>query len=350
MRTTTGVARTIRAALVLLAALCVPSSAAALPFHGTTGDWEPPSDVFHSRPYVSRLTVDGNFIGTSNFYLLDQVVNTYASRNSSTLILLTTKQPSGGAYYRLPDANDANQTSAWYWFVRATASHYRTNPWVQDYEIWNEPNDARQTGGWGANPGAYVTGAYCLAARAIRDAGSSARIWLGGVADRSRSYPDRNLISVDRWGLNPWLGRANQIIGSSCPSYKPQGISFHYYSVDTNYGWGSTSTQTHDALANARSATNSTFGSSAMLNLTETGYPDNYSGDQTFAAMHILDQCWADRDAYYVRGCYWWPLRESGGGGTDYGIHGGLLYENGSAKPAYTPFYERLAGGSTPHP
>jgi len=174
--------------------------------------------------------------GQFNWAQLDQIVQ-WMGEQQLNLIVRLDSQPewAGGGYpTNGPPTNYADFGN----FVYAMASRYRGR--IRAYEIWNEPNLAREWGGRPPSPAEYVR-LLKVAYGRIKQADPAAIVVSAGLTPTGTNSPEAMPDDVYLEGMYQAMGGSSNgyfdALGAHAPGYKaPPEMSPDQVAADPNYG------------------------------------------------------------------------------------------------------------------
>jgi hypothetical protein len=276
---------------------------------------------------VYRLPVyQSQWSGTGEYF--KTTISRMRARNVEPFVILLT----GGS----PPLTETAKRNFYEW-SKTVARELSPAPYsVQDFEIWNEPNTSYH---WGAtlDDGWQYATTYCWSVRGIKEAGSTARVHLGGVARVAT-------VAGQSMSADPWLHNVKYYIDRNCPGTAIDGVSYHPYSSGQDPATNAATLG--NLLKNFRTSMNKYGLAGSMMMATEIGFSaqgNTQAGQdlQKRQLMALLDKCWELRHTYYIRACYWFPLidvRDTSLSLWD----GGLVDANNNAKWSFWEFLNRL--------
>ncbi len=208
------------------------------PWAAVRRDWPLIKDAGFSwvKQRVAWRDVEGAGPGIYEWAHLDRIVDE-AGQAALSLILRVDYPPywahraasEEGPY--LPVSPDAFGN-----FCSALASRYRGR--VRGYQVWNEPNLAREWNGYAPNPEGYVQLLrHCYAA--IKAADSQALIISAGLAPTGSSLPEaipdtQYLVAMYEAGASPYF----DLLGLNAPGYKAPPEMAPEVVADPDLGYG----------------------------------------------------------------------------------------------------------------
>jgi polysaccharide biosynthesis protein PslG len=213
------------------------------------------------------------------------------------------------------------------------AAALRRYPWIQAWELWNEPNFARFSKPR-PDPAAFVE--FLRSARRARDSvGSTAKLISGGLAPGGD-------IDVDEWINQIAIRGGLNLI---------DGLGIHPYSSlspDDPRSWMMHLEELHERLAKLGRP-------DLPLWLTEYGAPSQTVASGYGPALTEQEQADRLRTAFalasrfdWIENLTWYEYRDSCGDRTEPECNFGLMRSDLSHKPAYDALREVIAGATAP--
>jgi hypothetical protein len=127
--------------------------------------------------------VEGHAKGTWQWNSADRIMNQVDAHNLKVIVRLGT-QPEWASNVELPAVGPPDDLQDFYDYVYAVASRYQGR--VEAYQIWNEPNLAREWGGRPPNPAEYVE-MLKVGYQAVKAADPNAMVISAGLAPTTRN-------------------------------------------------------------------------------------------------------------------------------------------------------------------
>jgi hypothetical protein len=127
--------------------------------------------------------IEGAAKGTWNWETADRIINQIEAHGLKGIVRLGS-QPAWAAHVPLPEISPPDNLQDFYDYVFAVASRYKGR--VEAYQIWNEPNLAREWGNRPPNPTEYVE-LLKVGYRAVKDADPQAIVISAGLAPTTRN-------------------------------------------------------------------------------------------------------------------------------------------------------------------
>jgi hypothetical protein len=297
--------------------------------------------------------------GTYYWGELDAIV-AEANAQGLKVFLSIVRSPSwatGGGYGLPYDPEDMGD------FLYTLASHYRGQ--VHAYEVWNEPNLARENAGRVVDPGQYVR-LLNVAYRRIKEADPEAKVISAPLTPTGVTRPWLSTDDIDY--LRALLAYEDGLFLASCDAVGAHAAGT-LNPPDTLWpdepgpgpGWLDHPTHYFRHIENIHNVLLE-FGSTKPIWITEFGWATaNYSwgfeygyynseedqANYIVRAFEIVEQDWP-----WVEGAFLWNLNFAMVRGTSLHEQGafGILTNNGSPRPAYEALKEHLRKVHEPTP